>query len=85
MLPDPITAIGDTTRKLAFNPDFMPEIGVSSDILDADILISLPKFKTHGLTVMTGAKKQLRHPSRCPEGQAARACQIARTVSPGDR
>ena len=35
----------------------MPEIGVSSDILDADILISLPKFKTHGLTVMTGAIK----------------------------
>jgi uncharacterized protein (DUF362 family) len=33
------------------------EIGVSSDILDADILISLPKFKTHGLTVMTGAIK----------------------------
>jgi uncharacterized protein (DUF362 family) len=49
--------IGDTTRKLAFNPDFMPEIGVSSDILDANILISLPKFKTHGLTVMTGAIK----------------------------
>jgi uncharacterized protein (DUF362 family)/NAD-dependent dihydropyrimidine dehydrogenase PreA subunit len=49
--------IGDATRKLAFNPDFMPEIGVSSDILDADILISLPKFKTHGLTVMTGAIK----------------------------
>lgn len=49
--------IGDTIRKLAFNPDFMAEIGVSEDILDADILISLPKFKTHGLTVMTGAIK----------------------------
>ena len=49
--------IGDATRRLAFNPDFMPEIGVSKDILDADILISLPKFKTHGLTVMTGAIK----------------------------
>lgn len=49
--------IGDATRRLAFNPDFMPEIGVSRDILDADILISLPKFKTHGLTVMTGAIK----------------------------
>ena len=49
--------IGDAVRKLPFNPDFMPQIGVSSDILDADILISLPKFKTHGLTVMTGAIK----------------------------
>jgi uncharacterized protein (DUF362 family)/NAD-dependent dihydropyrimidine dehydrogenase PreA subunit len=49
--------IGDATRKRAFNPDFMPEIGVSQDILDADVLISLPKFKTHGLTVMTGAIK----------------------------
>ena len=49
--------IGDATRKLAFNPDLIPEIGVSKDILDADILISLPKFKTHGLTVMTGAIK----------------------------
>jgi len=49
--------IGDDIRKLPFNPDFMPEIGISKDVLDADILISLPKFKTHGLTVMTGAIK----------------------------
>jgi len=49
--------LGDNIRPLAFNPDFMPEVGVSSEILDADILISLPKFKTHGLTVMTGAIK----------------------------
>jgi uncharacterized protein (DUF362 family)/NAD-dependent dihydropyrimidine dehydrogenase PreA subunit len=49
--------IGDEIRKRTFDPDFMPEIGVSADIMDADILISLPKFKTHGLTVMTGAIK----------------------------
>jgi uncharacterized protein (DUF362 family)/Pyruvate/2-oxoacid:ferredoxin oxidoreductase delta subunit len=49
--------LGDTSQPLAFNPDFMPEVGVSKDILDADIFISLPKFKTHGLTVMTGAIK----------------------------
>jgi len=49
--------IGDSTEYLAFNPDFMPEIGVSKEIMDADIFISLPKFKTHGLTVMTGAVK----------------------------
>lgn len=48
---------GDTTQHLAFNPDFMPEVGVSTEIMAADILISLPKFKTHGLTVLTGAIK----------------------------
>lgn len=49
--------LGDTSTHLSFNPDFMPEIGVSKEIMEADILISLPKFKTHGLTVMTGAIK----------------------------
>ena len=49
--------LGDATRHVAFDPAYMPEVGVSREILDADILISLPKFKTHGLTVMTGAIK----------------------------
>ncbi len=50
--------IGDTTQTLSFNPDLMPTIGISKEIMDADIMISLPKFKTHGLTVMTGAIKK---------------------------
>ncbi len=49
--------IGNDSRKLAFNRDFMSAVSVSSEILDADIVISLPKFKTHGLTVLTGAIK----------------------------
>jgi len=49
--------IGNDARKLDFNPDFMPEVSVSTVILEADIVISLPKFKTHGLTVITGAIK----------------------------
>lgn len=49
--------IGDDSRKVAFNPAFMPTVSVSSAVLDADVVISLPKFKTHGLTVMTGAIK----------------------------
>ncbi len=49
--------LGDTSQNVPFDPDLMPEVGVSKEILDADILISLPKFKTHGLTVMTGAVK----------------------------
>ncbi|MBA3013281.1 MAG: DUF362 domain-containing protein [Desulfobacula sp.] len=49
--------LGNSSRQIAFHTDFMPEVGVSTDIMDADILISLPKFKTHGLTIMTGAIK----------------------------
>jgi uncharacterized protein (DUF362 family)/Pyruvate/2-oxoacid:ferredoxin oxidoreductase delta subunit len=49
--------IGNDSQKVAFNPDFMPAVSVSRAVLEADVIISLPKFKTHGLTVMTGAIK----------------------------
>jgi uncharacterized protein (DUF362 family)/Pyruvate/2-oxoacid:ferredoxin oxidoreductase delta subunit len=49
--------IGNDPQKVDFNPDFMPTVGLSRIILEADIIISLPKFKTHGLTVITGAIK----------------------------
>jgi uncharacterized protein (DUF362 family)/Pyruvate/2-oxoacid:ferredoxin oxidoreductase delta subunit len=49
--------IGNDSRKVAFNAKFMQTVSVSSAVLDADIVISLPKFKTHGLTVLTGAIK----------------------------
>jgi uncharacterized protein (DUF362 family)/Pyruvate/2-oxoacid:ferredoxin oxidoreductase delta subunit len=49
--------IGNESQKVDFNPDFMSTVSLSKIILDADIIISLPKFKTHGLTVMTGAVK----------------------------
>ncbi|MBU2498964.1 MAG: DUF362 domain-containing protein [Proteobacteria bacterium] len=49
--------IGDESRKVDFNPDYLPAVSVSRIVLEADILISLPKFKTHGLTVVTGAIK----------------------------
>jgi ferredoxin len=35
----------------------MSRVSLSRIVLEADIIISLPKFKTHGLTVMTGAIK----------------------------
>lgn len=70
--------LGDTTRYLDFHPDFMPKIGVSEEIMAADILISLPKFKTHGLTVMTGAIKNSY--GILPGGQKARLHQIAGTA-----
>jgi uncharacterized protein (DUF362 family) len=47
--------IGNDSQKVDFNPDFMSTVSLSRIVLDADIIISLPKFKTHGLTVITGA------------------------------
>lgn len=49
--------IGIDSVKVGFNADFLPEVSISRAILEADVIISLPKFKTHGLTVMTGAIK----------------------------
>lgn len=49
--------IGEDSQKVDFNPDFMSSVSISRIVLDADIIISLPKFKTHGLTVMTAAIK----------------------------
>ena len=49
--------IGNDSKEIAFNPDFMPVVSISQAVLDADIIISLLKFKTHGLTVITGAIK----------------------------
>jgi uncharacterized protein (DUF362 family)/NAD-dependent dihydropyrimidine dehydrogenase PreA subunit len=49
--------IGNESQKVDFNPEYMPTVSVSKAVLEADIIISLPKFKTHGLTVITGAIK----------------------------
>jgi uncharacterized protein (DUF362 family) len=49
--------IGNDSQKVNFNPAFMPTVSLSQIVVEADIVISLPKFKTHGLTVITGAIK----------------------------
>ena len=49
--------IGLDAIPVPFNTDFMETVRISRAIVEADFLISLPKFKTHGLTVMTGAIK----------------------------
>jgi uncharacterized protein (DUF362 family)/NAD-dependent dihydropyrimidine dehydrogenase PreA subunit len=67
--------LGDSTQQLAFNRDFMPQIVVSTEIMTADLFISLPKFKTHGLTVMTGAIKNSY--GVLPGAQKARLHQLA--------
>ncbi len=49
--------IGNDARKVPFDAAYMPQVSVSQAVMDADVVISLPKFKTHGLTVLTGAIK----------------------------
>jgi uncharacterized protein (DUF362 family)/NAD-dependent dihydropyrimidine dehydrogenase PreA subunit len=49
--------IGNDSEQVDFNPDFLPTVSVSRAVLEADVVISLPKFKTHGLTVVTGGIK----------------------------
>jgi len=49
--------IGNDPVTVDFNPAFMASASVSRAIMEADIIISLPRFKTHGLTVMSGAIK----------------------------
>lgn len=49
--------IGNESTRLDFNPAFMRSVGVSRAVMEADIFISLPKFKTHGLTILTGGIK----------------------------
>jgi uncharacterized protein (DUF362 family)/NAD-dependent dihydropyrimidine dehydrogenase PreA subunit len=49
--------IGSDSKNVDFNPDFMPTVNLSRIVLEADIIISLPKFKTHGLTTLSGAIK----------------------------
>lgn len=49
--------IGLDSVQLPFDPSLMPAVSVSQAVLDADVVISLPRFKTHGLTVVSGAIK----------------------------
>jgi uncharacterized protein (DUF362 family)/Pyruvate/2-oxoacid:ferredoxin oxidoreductase delta subunit len=49
--------IGDDSVKVAFNPEFMPMISISRIVLESDFIISVPRFKTHGLTIVSGGIK----------------------------
>lgn len=49
--------IGNDAVRVDFSPAFMDSVSISRAIHEADIVISLPKFKTHGLTVLTGGIK----------------------------
>jgi uncharacterized protein (DUF362 family)/NAD-dependent dihydropyrimidine dehydrogenase PreA subunit len=49
--------IGTRATEVEVKSNYAKRLSVSSAVLEADIYISLPKFKTHGLTIVTGAIK----------------------------
>ena len=49
--------IGLTASEVPFDKAQGGSLSVSTAVLEADVFISLPKFKTHGLTCLTGAVK----------------------------
>jgi uncharacterized protein (DUF362 family)/Pyruvate/2-oxoacid:ferredoxin oxidoreductase delta subunit len=50
-------SIGKYSRKVKQPNNLLKEFYVSPEILDCDILVSLPKFKSHQLTTVTAAVK----------------------------
>lgn len=51
--------IGAQVKSIKVKSRYFDEVVVSQDVLDCDILISLPKFKTHINTVITGGIKNM--------------------------
>ena len=49
--------IGLEAVEMPFDQAYGSKVSISKDIAEADVFISLPKFKTHGLTCLTGAIK----------------------------
>jgi uncharacterized protein (DUF362 family)/Pyruvate/2-oxoacid:ferredoxin oxidoreductase delta subunit len=49
--------IGTEALEVNFSKKFGGRLSLSKDVLEADIIISVPKFKTHGLTIITGGIK----------------------------
>lgn len=55
-------AVGDPSRTRSLHyehAETFRHIDISEDYFDADAIVSLPKFKTHGITHITGAVKVL--------------------------
>lgn len=49
--------IGKYTKRIRRQNNLLKEVHVSREIIDCDLLVSLPKFKTHELTTMSVALK----------------------------
>ena len=56
-LGDDFVNISAAPRRVPMRSRFIAETTVSAQVLDCDVLISVPKFKTHVSTVITGAVK----------------------------
>ncbi len=57
---------------------FLPEVHVSRILNEVDVIINLPVFKTHALTILTGAVKNLF--GIIPGGQKSRLHTVVRTA-----
>lgn len=60
-------SIGRYSKRVVRKGNLLKELYVSREVLDCDVLVSLPKFKTHELTTMTVAVKN--HFGIIPGGQ----------------
>jgi uncharacterized protein (DUF362 family)/NAD-dependent dihydropyrimidine dehydrogenase PreA subunit len=49
--------IGTEAVTVGFNPKYRDQISISRAVMDADVVISIPKFKTHSLTILSAAIK----------------------------
>jgi len=56
-LGDDLVNIATSPRRVPIRSRFIEDTSISSQILDCDVLISVPKFKTHVSTIITGAIK----------------------------
>jgi uncharacterized protein (DUF362 family)/Pyruvate/2-oxoacid:ferredoxin oxidoreductase delta subunit len=56
-LGDDLVNITSSPRRVPMRSRFVEETTISAQVLDCDILISVPKFKTHVSTIITGAVK----------------------------
>ena len=52
-------SIGATPADLPLRSDVVPSVPVSPILFEADVVLNLPVFKTHALTLLTGAVKNL--------------------------
>ncbi len=51
--------MGKHPTKITADSKYFKELIISSDVLEADIIINLPKFKTHALTTISGSIKNM--------------------------
>jgi uncharacterized protein (DUF362 family)/NAD-dependent dihydropyrimidine dehydrogenase PreA subunit len=72
--------IGLDSVSVDFPTKWTPTLNVSKAVMESDIIISLPKFKTHGLTVITGGIKNSY--GILPGAQKARLHKLAGSPAP---